>query len=373
MPETIKENIFYIKEKLHKMKHIDKIEKYLLHEMNQAESSAFETDLMLDQELKSEFQEYKTLFDAFNQIKEEEFVKKQIAIAREQDQQNINHITSVLKGHVTKYWKTAAVAASVAFLASTTTFFVAKKSFIADNNNRIIQLVNKDIRAIQKKQVDIQKDLNEVKNNVVPDYPSDFAGTGFALTNNGFILTNLHVINGGSQIFIFTKDGRGHKCEMVAQDKDNDIAILKVLDENIIFSSKPLPYRLQNKIDLAEPVFTLGFPKDEIVYNEGYISSLNGKDGDPTKYQLELPSSPGVSGAPVLNAKGDLVGIINSKESQSKGITYAIKAEILNKMLDTLSSPYSKADLESNAIAGYKRADQIKQLQDLIFVVKVYK
>lgn len=354
------------------MKHIEKIEKYLRQEMSSAELEAFTALLLSDASLQKELSDYEEIFEALHLERDSAFVSKQIQLARAQEHRTTSHLFGSLKIYAKKYWQTAAVAASVAFLASTMTFFVAKKSFLHDNNTRIIQLVNKDLRKIKRTQAAIKNDLNEVKTNVVPDYPSNYTGTGFALTNDGYAITNLHVIAGGQKVFLFTQDGKPHKCEVVLRDKPNDIAVLKVLDSNFAFSANRLPYKLNTQADLAERVFTLGYPKDEVVYNEGYVSSLNGKDGDSTKYQLELPSSPGVSGAPVLDQSGNVIGIINSKESQSKGITYAIKTEVVKNTIDSLKTISLASGKYSKLNSSAQRSAQIKNLSDFIFVVKVY-
>lgn len=354
------------------MKHIEKIEKYLRQEMSSIELEAFTALLISDNELQKELADYEEIFEALQLERDSEFVSKQIQIARDQEARTTSHLFSSMKTYAAKYWQTAAVAASVAFLASTMTFFVAKKSFLRANNNRIIQLVNKDLKKIKRTQAALQNDIEEVKTNVVPDYPSNYTGTGFALSNDGFAITNLHVIAGGKKVFLFTEDGKAHLCEVVLRDKANDIAVLKVKDSTFAFSANGLPYKLNTQANLAEQVFTLGYPKDEVVYNEGYVSSINGKDGDSTKYQLELPSSPGVSGSPVMDQSGNIIGIINSKESQSKGITYAIKTEVVKNTIDSLQEIKLTSGNFPKSTTANQRSAQIKNLSEFIFVVKVY-
>ncbi len=355
------------------MEYIEHIERYLLGEMSQDERRTFEALVDNNPSLHKELTEYEQLFKQFEHAKNEAFVKQQILIAREQDSRTTQNITTKLQKHVNKYWRTAAIAASVAILASLTTFWIVDNAYMQQEDERILQLVNKEVRAIKKKQVRIQNDLAAVKTNVAPDYPSNGSGTAFALDKRGYAITNLHVINGGKKVFIFTKDGKAHKCDIVLKNEENDIAVLKINDSNFQFSNKAVPYQLNKDASLAASIFTLGYPKNEVVYNEGYISSLNGKDGDSSKYQLELPSSPGVSGAPVLDIRGNLIGIVNSKESQSKGITYAIKSNIVQQILDSLGDTCNPIELKQNALAGKNRTDQIKALEDFVFVVKVYK
>ena len=355
------------------MKYIAEIESYLNNEMTPKEKGAFELLVAKNDDLAKELKEYEELFVQFQHARNEAFVKKQIQIIRDQENRNTLNISGGLRKHIKKYWRTASIAATVAILASGATYFIAENTFTTRDEKRILQLVNKEVRDIKNKQVRIQNDLNRVKINALPSYPSKGSGTAFALSNEGYAITNLHVIKGGKKVFLFTQDGKAHKCELILTDKENDLAILKVVDSNFVFSNKIVPYKIQRKAQLAQRIFTLGYPKNEVVYNEGYISSLNGKDGDSTKYQLELPSSPGVSGAPVLNENGNLIGIVNSKESKSLGITYAIKSKVVEQLLDSLQSPFSKNSLRDNSFRTKNRSSQIQALNDFIFVVKVYK
>ena len=355
------------------MNYINEIEAYLRDEMTVAEKQSFESLVAKNDILAKELNEYKELFAQFQHARNEAFVKKQIQIIKEQESRNAVNISGGMKKSLSKYWRTAGIAAGVAILASVGTYFFAERTFNNQNEKRILQLVNKEVRDIKNKQNRLQNDLNKVKINALPDYPSKGSGTAFALTNNGYAITNLHVIKGGKKVFLFTQDGKAHKCIVELTDKENDLAVLKVVDSSFVFANKNVPYKLDNTAELAERIFTLGYPKDEVVYNEGYISSMNGKNGDSTKYQLELPSSPGVSGAPVLDENGNLVGIVNSKESKSLGITYAIKSEVLSSLLDSLETPFTKVDLSKNSFGSRNRTAQIQTLNDFIFMVKVYK
>jgi len=354
------------------MKYIVEIESYLRNEMSRAERQTFEKLVEKNEELAQELAEYEDLFSQFQHARNAAYVKKQISIIQDQEDRNTLNISHNMRKSLKKYWRTAGIAASVAFLASVATYFIAENTFNKENDTRILQLVNKEVRDIKNKQTRLQNDINKVKINTLPNQPHQGSGTAFAVDNKGYALTNLHVLKGGKKVFIFTADGKAHKCKVVKKDEQNDLAVLKVLDSSFAFSTKSIPYQLDSKAHLAERIFTLGFPKNEVVYNEGYVSAMNGKGGDSTKFQLELPSSPGVSGAPVLDASGNLIGIVNSKQFISKGITYAIKTTVINNLLDSLKAPFEIKSLESNSFPSQNRTKQIESLEDFILMVKVY-
>src|SRR5690606_28735911 len=173
---------------------------------------------------------------------------------------------------------------------------------------------------------------------IIPD-PARFTGTGFAIANNGYLVTNYHLTEGADSIFIQTREDQHIKTRLVAVDQKNDVAILQVDDPQFTFSNQYIPYVIkESKRPLRTPIFTLGFPQEEVVYHEGYVSSSNGFQGDSMQYRLNLPSAPGQSGAPVLDRSGLLIGIITGKESLSEGTTYAVCTQALLDLIDQLLS-----------------------------------
>ncbi|MBP6456677.1 MAG: trypsin-like peptidase domain-containing protein [Chitinophagaceae bacterium] len=355
-----------------KVEQIEQIELYLSNQMSNNQKATFEKLLQSDASLREELEDYKMLSETFEHLKQKNFVDNHIEILRQQEAKNTQHINSQLSFYVNKYWRTASVAATVAIIASAFTFYTAQKLFLKSEQNRIIQLVNKDLKDIKRSQNAIKKEFEEVKTSVLPTSPSKFVGTSFAVSNNGYLVTNLHVVSGGSKIFIFTADNKPHACEIVSKDEENDIAILKVLEEDFKFAESGIPYRItKQNTGLAQNIFSLGFPKNEIVYNEGYISAINGQDGDSSKFQLEIPASPGFSGAPLFDAQGNVLGMINSKESQTIGTTFAIKADYIINTLKNIEAISSK-DLNSLKFKSTSRTEQIKELQNYICIVKVY-
>jgi len=162
---------------------------------------------------------------------------------------------------------------------------------------------------------------------------------------------------------------------VVYTDKTKDIAILKIMDEDF----KPynsVPYSIsKTSARLAEPIFTLGYPKNEIVYGQGYLSSLTGRNGDTLSCQIEIAANHGNSGSPILNRNGEVVGILNARQTSMEGFTFAIQGKYIYNALDELKrsdTSHQRVKLNSRSqIAGMERTEQVNKVEDYIYMVKV--
>ena len=176
---------------------------------------------------------------------------------------------------------------------------------------------------------------NAAKKAIEEAQPTEWTGTGFALTNN-YIVTNNHVVDGAKIISIQGINGDfNHKynAEVVATDKYNDLAIIKVSGINI--STTSIPYAVKTGTsEVGEEVFVLGYPLtstmgEEIKLTTGVISSKTGFQGDVSIYQISAPIQPGNSGGPLFDSKGNVVGIVSAKHKGAENVGYAIKTSYL--------------------------------------------
>ncbi len=352
----------------------EKIEQYCLHLMDDNEKKYFENEMAENLSLKKAVEEYHTLLHTFDHQQSADFIHSSLNAIHAQSRSHTEIIFNQLKLHVNRYWKTASVAASVAFVASILTFTVARSVYKKDNKAQYLTLRN-EINSIKKDQKAIKSEVADVKKikSVVPDEMAKFSGTCFAISQNGYLVTNLHVIDGFDKIFVFTQDNVGHQGKLVATDEENDLAILKIMEDDFSFPEK-IPYSVRKaNPNIAQRIYSLGYPKSDIVYNEGYISSTTGFEGDSSRYQLELPSVPGVSGAPIIDETGNIIGVISGKQSQSEGITYAIKSKSLLNLFKELPKDFSSNQIYTNNIKSDTRANQVKKIQPYVCVVKVYR
>ena len=174
------------------------------------------------------------------------------------------------------------------------------------------------------------------------------SGTGFFITEDGYILTNLHVVEDGRDISVVTDKG-ALPAKVVKVDKKNDLAVLKVEGK---FAA--LPLLSSRKVGLGEKVFTLGFPRPKVQgfspkITDGIISSLAGIQDDPRDFQISVPVQPGNSGGPLVDQYGNVIGVIVSKLSAKylllknrgdvdlpENVNYAIKGTFALGFMESL-------------------------------------
>ena len=162
-------------------------------------------------------------------------------------------------------------------------------------------------------------------------------GSGFFVKPN-LIATNYHVIAGAaSGTAKLVGKHTTYKIEgWTATDEDNDLALLKVSAYGI----KPLPLRNSDVVKIGETVYVAGNPKGlEGTFSDGIISSRRDKH-TKERFQMTAPISPGSSGGPVLNSKGEVIGVSVAahRDLDAQNLNFAIPSRYLKTLL-TVSKP----------------------------------
>lgn len=169
-------------------------------------------------------------------------------------------------------------------------------------------------------------------------YVQQGAGSGVIISQDGYILTNNHVINGANSVKVRLRDATEYDATIVGSDSDNDIALLKVNATGL----SPATFGDSNSLAVGDYVVAIGNPLGELggTVTDGIISALARKvtieDTQMTLLQTNAQVNPGNSGGGLFNANGELVGIVNAKQSATEveGIAFAIP---INNVLDILS------------------------------------
>lgn len=167
-------------------------------------------------------------------------------------------------------------------------------------------------------------------------YKNISQGTGFFINDSGYILTNYHVIAKSEIISIFV-DNKEFDCEIIFTNEVDDMAILRVKDKSILFSS--IPITLKN-LEVGDDIIALGFPLAtamgmELKMSTGIINSIKGFQDDERYFQFSAPIDPGNSGGPILDKSGNLIGLITAKYKSATNAGYALKLTNILKHIPT--------------------------------------
>ena len=203
------------------------------------------------------------------------------------------------------------------------------------------------------------------------------SGTGYAISSNGYIVTNHHVTEGATSIKIRGVNGdfsKTYTAKVIIEDKNNDLSIIKI-DDPSFTSLGTIPYIMSNRAsDVGSSVFVLGYPLrstmgDEVKLTNGIISSKSGFQGDVTSYQITAPVQPGNSGGPLFDDKGSVIGIINAKHTGAENVSYAIKASYLMNLIDLMPTPPKLQTISS--VSGKPLTEQVKILKKFTYIIEV--
>ena len=355
------------------------IERFRNGQMGKEEKVLFEEMRKSDPEIDQAVAEHFFILGEFDKISESKKIKHVIDEV-ESKLENEGAITARNKKTGAKilylwnrYRRTIAVAASIAVLVSisTATFF----SLVSENKKAatITPLVNNKLNQFERKLNQIENKLNDAKDvALVPQFEANFMATGFLADSKGYIVTSAHVITNAKNIIVENRKGVQYTAISIYNNPEIDLAILEITDTSFK-KLVSLPYTFSKVTpDLAESIFTLGFPREEIVYGEGYLSAKSGYSGDTTSYQINISANPGNSGGPVINRNGEIIGIISSKETKADGVVFALKSKNIYNAITTVKDEQgiSIKIPTVNSLKGLDRVSQIKKIDDYIYKVK---
>lgn len=224
-----------------------------------------------------------------------------------------------------------------------------------NNINRDLQskinILTEEINSLKFAQIDMKDELKEEIGEIKAKTSSDFSGiieneikgvvtirtdisqgTGFLISDDGYIVTNHHVINGAKSAGVFTYDTEQHSVNLVGYNLDMDIALLKIDG-----SFNSLELGDSGDLRIGEKVIAIGNPLGlSFTATEGIISSTKreGLNKLPIYIQTDVPLNPGNSGGPLINTDGEVIGINNFKIATADGLGFALE---INFAIDTIN------------------------------------
>lgn len=162
-------------------------------------------------------------------------------------------------------------------------------------------------------------------------------GSGFIIESNGLILTNAHVVEGATTIYVTLTDKREFKAKLLGMDKRTDVAVVKIDARDL----PKLPLGDSSRVRVGEWVLAIGSPFGlENTVTAGIVSAKSRDTGDYLPFiQTDVAVNPGNSGGPLLNTAGQVIGInsqIFSRSGGYMGISFAIPIDEAMRVADQL-------------------------------------
>jgi TPR repeat protein len=209
--------------------------------------------------------------------------------------------------------------------------------------------------------------------------PPESSGTGFFITEDGFLVTNDHVVQGGDRFRLVTSAG-AVDAKVVKLDPANDLALLKAEGK-----FPALPVATSRRVRLGGTVATVGFPNIGLQgfapkLSKGEVAALSGAQDDPRYFQISVPVQPGNSGGALVDERGNVVGVVSAKLSAQaalstsgalpENVNYAVKSSFLLSFLESV--PDVSARLKEPSAKEQKFEDVVDSAGKAAVLVLVY-
>ena len=356
---------------------LDAVERYIRGEMSPEEKALFERLRDSDPEVDQLVVEHSLFLDKFSQYGRTQQLKNELKTVHNQlvqegaiGDQRAAIVITLWK----KYKRTVFVAASIAGI---TALMISG----------LISLLSPKVKPSQLEYLSGQiaaqgyklNKLDTKVNSETPPPSFSRGGTGFLIDGKGYLITAAHIFKNATEVEVQNTLGEYH-ARIIQVDHQADLALLKIEDTTYhAFASLPYGFS-KTGAELGEDVFTLGYPRPEIVYGKGYMSANTGYQGDTTNFQLTIAANPGNSGTPVLNNDGEIVGMVSSTQQNAQGMVFAVRSNNIFQALDAMradstlqasDSTLGHLRIPTSSFMKYmERKIQIKRLADYIFIVK---
>ena len=193
---------------------------------------------------------------------------------------------------------------------------------------------------------DMFKDFFGGQGNIAPPQPMAGSGSGVIISDDGYIVTNNHVVGDADKIQVVLNDRRSYEAKVIGTDPNTDLALIKIEEKNLPF----LKFGDSDKLKIGEWVLAVGNPFDlTSTVTAGIVSAkarnINILAREGNQYAIEsfiqtdAAVNPGNSGGALVNLKGELVGInsaIATRTGTFNGYSFAVPSDLTKKVMDDL-------------------------------------
>ena len=171
---------------------------------------------------------------------------------------------------------------------------------------------------------------------------SSGSGTGFIISEQGYIVTNYHVVEGSGNVYVTLYDESTYTAKVIGYEESNDIAVIKIEPEGKIES---LVYGKSSSLSVGDDVYVIGNPLGDLTFTltRGVVSALNrlidtGSGFSINMFQTDAAINSGNSGGPVFDEHGFVVGIASAKYASSsiEGLSFCVPIDDVRSMIDEI-------------------------------------
>lgn len=203
---------------------------------------------------------------------------------------------------------------------------------LAQSQQQIGDLESK-LKNIKVSSTDFSGIIKDVVKAVVSIKTNNGEGSGFIVDEEGYVVTNYHVVQGATNAGVFTYDNKVYPVKVVAYNPEIDIIILKIVggaDFDV------LEFGDSGDVSAGERVIAVGNPAGfDFSVTEGIVSSAARKGANGVTYiQTDVPINPGNSGGPLINKYGEVIGINTLKIMGLEGIGFAIASDEVSTLVE---------------------------------------
>jgi len=211
---------------------------------------------------------------------------------------------------------------------------------------------------LEEQSEQLEEQLDDIKSSVSDDFSSVIEdtingvvsvktdvsqGSGFIISDDGYVVTNYHVINGASAMGIVPYQNSLQAVTIIGYNIGKDVALLKISG-----SYNYLELGDSDNLDVGEKVIAMGNPFGlSFSVTEGIISALNrpGSAGSEAYIQTDVPLNPGNSGGPLVNKAGKVIGINNFKIGEAESLGFALESNVVIEIVNDISQGALGVDL----------------------------
>ena len=193
-----------------------------------------------------------------------------------------------------------------------------------------------EISLLKSGQGDFSAVIEEAVKGVVGVSTDVSLGSGFLVTDKGYVVTNYHVIDDSNEINVITYDRGIFVAEFIGADLKRDLALLKIDGDHDF-----LQIGDSDSLQVGNKVIAIGNPLGlSFSVSEGIISGLDrrGPNGLTEYIQTDVSLNPGNSGGPLINTNGEVVGINNFKISNTEGLGFALESNAIKTSVNKIAN-----------------------------------